>query len=142
MARPKYQEGDLMPCDPKNYPPNWKALRAHVMARAEGRCECSGHCGADHVEFEEQTRCDAPHSQLIQRHRDYKDRWVPAYSSSGNLNHSAPIKVVLTTAHLCQDAGCDRLDHLIAMCQFCHLTLDKVQHQQTRKRNREAKGAA
>ena len=40
--------------------------------------------------------------------------------------------VILTAAHLCHDSHCNNLDHIIALCQRCHLAHDKIQHLRTK----------
>jgi hypothetical protein len=50
-----------------------------------------------------------------------------------------PLKVILTTAHLCQESSCNDLEHLRALCQCCHLRMDARQHVETRAKR---KGAA
>lgn len=42
-------------------------------------------------------------------------------------------KVVLTVAHLNHTPGDDRLENLAALCQRCHLNLDREQHVQNAK---------
>jgi 5-methylcytosine-specific restriction endonuclease McrA len=46
------------------------------------------------------------------------------------------VKIVLTVAHLNHDITDNRPENLRALCQRCHLTHDKEQHAQTRRRNR------
>jgi hypothetical protein len=92
-----------MPIRPENrgrYPKDWKAISNRIrFERAEGRCECTGECGA----VEHDGRCDALHAT---RH--------PITDSI----------VVLTVAHLnhipedCAD------DNLKSMCQRCHNRYD------------------
>lgn len=95
-----------MPIAPENrarYPSDWKTISARVrFERAGGRCECEGECGVDHA-----GRCLAEH---------------------GKQNPMTGSLVVLTTAHLdhtpenCEDGN------LKAMCQRCHLRLDRDHH--------------
>jgi hypothetical protein len=49
------------------------------------------------------------------------------------------VHVVLTTAHLCQDARCDDLTHLRSYCQRCHLRYDRTQHRANAARTRLAR---
>lgn len=48
-------------------------------------------------------------------------------------------RVVLTTAHLCQDSKCDDEYHMKAMCQGCHLRYDRGQHSETMAKKKDAK---
>lgn len=49
-------------------------------------------------------------------------------------------KVVLTTAHTCTcEPPCGNLDHLLHLCNRCHLRLDVEQHMKNAKKTREAK---
>lgn len=52
---------------------------------------------------------------------------------------TVPIKVVLTVAHLNHQAGDDRPENLLALCQRCHLRLDRHQHAASAARTRAAK---
>ena len=100
------------------YPPDWpEILRRIRFVRAGGRCECAGECGHDHG-----GRCPAINYQ--------------SHPVTGS-------KVILTTAHLeptpenCAD------DNLKAMCQRCHLALDRPIHDANRRqtiRSRYAMG--
>ena len=106
-----------MPIRPENrarYPSDWKAISERIrFDRAGGRCECKGECGLDH-----DGRCTAEHHEPHPR--------------TGS-------KVVLTTAHLndpiedCSDGN------LKAMCQQCHLRLDRYLHAANARRTRERK---
>lgn len=88
-----------------DYPENWEDIRTKVLERAKNadgisQCECVGECGREH----KGTRC--PHVQY------------------GRLATRSQYKVILTTAHLCHDTKCARLDHLKSMCQPCHQIFD------------------
>ena len=48
-------------------------------------------------------------------------------------------KVVLTTAHLCNDPSCADLTHLRMMCNRCHLRMDAPLHRQHAAATRRAK---
>lgn len=88
------------------YPANWKDIVAKVRERSKDRCECLGECGL-HREHTGPRRCVERHRQAAQ--------WARG-------------RVILTTAHLCQDSKCDDLEHLRHMCNRCHLRLDVDQH--------------
>lgn len=106
-----------MPIRPENkhrYPPNWRDISHRIrFERAGGRCECTGQCGRGTHEG----RCPNRHRQ-------------PAYGTGST--------VILTTAHLDHTPeNCDD-DNLVAMCNGCHLHMDKDHHAQTARRTREA----
>lgn len=124
-----------MPMNKAHYPKDWKTLRATVLARAKNCCECTGECGSSH----EGERCAVPDHALIQREKLDLASWVMAYALSETLYHHPPVKVILTTAHICQESSCNDLEHLRALCQCCHLRLDARQHAETRMKR---KGAA
>lgn len=124
-----------MPMDRRRYPPDWEAVRARALERAEGQCECRGECGVDHARDgtadpgDESARCAAV------QHEHH-----PVTGS----------RVELTTAHLwrgpCAEhdrAGvkCGELEHLKAMCQACHLRYDRPHHVANARRTRRAKRA-
>lgn len=101
------------------YPPNWKDLVAQVRARSKDRCECVGECGL-HKTNPGPRRCEERHRQAA--------KWARG-------------RVILTTAHLCQDSMCAMIEHLRHMCNRCHLRLDVGQHirnaAETRRARRE-----
>ena len=108
--------------DPKDYPDNWKEIRAAILERCYHRCECAGECGSH------SGACRAVNREL--------------HPDTGSL-------VVLTIAHLwrgacrlCHEAKikCGFPDHLKAMCQRCHLAYDLPHHIARARRTRfEAK---
>jgi hypothetical protein len=120
-----------MPMKRACYPKDWKSLRAQVLSRAGERCECTGECGAAAHDGQ---RCEVPDGVLIQRRKGELTRWVRAFSVGETSTHSKPFRVVITTAHLCQDSMCRDLEHLRALCQLCHLRLDAEQHRKSRAR--------
>ncbi len=127
-----------MPCDYRQYPKNWKAIRAAILARAFDSCEW----------------CGAPNGGLVGRDvagepvilTDYPEA-AAAWKAKGY-----PIaKVVLTIAHLGTPHADGRLgdkhdkldcrpENLAALCQRCHLAFDRAGHVQhageTRQRRR------
>jgi len=123
-----------MPMNPKHYPKDWLSLRAAVLTRAKSCCECTGECGSTH----EGERCAVPDHALIQRKKLDLASWVMAFAGETKL-FFRPLKVILTTAHICQESSCNDLEHLRALCQCCHLRMDARQHVETRAKR---KGAA
>jgi hypothetical protein len=102
--------------DRSRYPKDWKDIVARIKARAGGRCECLGECGAPHAATGSLVRCSELHGTL-------------AYSFRG--------KVVLTTAHLDHTPENCADDNLKAMCQRCHLRYDRHQHAETARKTRQ-----
>lgn len=98
-----------MAFDRTKYPPYWKIFSRYIREeRAQNKCE---KCGIE----------------------------------NGAINARGST-VVLTTAHLDFDGGicqcrriygrkCARPDHVMAMCQRCHLALDRPYHIKKRRRN-------
>ena len=114
-----------MPIRPENralYPRDWKAISLYVReVRARNRCECHGECARDSGKracvYDDDGRCLA----------------VNTYP-----NPRTGSKVVLTVAHLNDDPSTADPDLLLALCQSCHLSLDRELH----KRNAAATRAA
>lgn len=102
-----------MPIDYANYPPDWKDIRARIMARARYRCECTGECG-----LHPGRRCAEYHGE--------RAMWAKG-------------RIVLTIAHLDHDVTHNDDDNLKAMCQRCHLRLDREQHAESAGRTRDRK---
>ena len=94
------------------YPPAWKLFAASIKTtRAQGRCECTGECGL-HQPNPQPRRC-------IETHR------APARWFRG--------RVTLTVAHLCKCIPlCLNPDHVKALCQRCHLRVDRYNHARKR----------
>lgn len=142
------------------YPPDWKEIVTAVRARAGDRCECTGECGDQHLSIQSPRipaepffidapassiggkavrRCNAPHGQIIKRNHEKPWIWYhhePCGICMGEGHVAAgdppePIKVKLTTAHVCRPAssGDHSLENLKALCQRCHLRLDRAHHQ-------------
>ena len=101
-----------MPIKPENrklYPKNWKTISCWIrFERAEGRCECRGECGDVHGIPHHGRRCTRLHGEPI-------------------VGRTA--RVILTVAHLDHDPENQHPMNLKAMCQRCHLLLDREQHQ-------------
>ena len=128
-----------MPCDYRQYPKQWKAIRGAILTRAFNACEW----------------CGAPNGELVGRDiaggavllNDYAEA-AAAWKAKGY-----PIsKVVLTIAHLGtphadgrpgdkHDTHDCRPENLAALCQRCHLAFDRADHvrhaRETRQRWRE-----
>jgi hypothetical protein len=106
-----------MPIRPENrakYPPDWRAISLLIRTeRAKGRCECTGECGRDHGggRCPRQAGTDLP---------------------TGG-------RIILTVAHLDHDPTNCSESNLKAMCQACHLRLDREQHTATARATRRAR---
>jgi len=121
----------LTPAQKARYPRDWPQVRARILARAGNVCECTGQCG-DHA----REVCRAPNSDWICRLRDDPARWVHLRHFDAR-NHRASVRVVLTIAHYPDRApeNCDD-SNLLALCQRCHLMLDREQHLESRRTTR------
>lgn len=94
------------------YPKGWLLFSARIKTvRAGGRCECTGECGK-HGGQRAVHRCVERHGQK-------------ALFAKGNIK--------LATAHLCNcDPLCAIDNHVRALCQKCHLRVDRFMHAQKR----------
>jgi hypothetical protein len=92
------------------YPANWRAIGRAIRHRAGYRCECTGECG-----LHAGRRC----AELDRQ---------PAHWARG--------KVVLTIAHLDHVPEHCAHSNLKAMCQRCHLRMDREHHAETAARGR------
>ena len=100
-----------MPFDRNLYPLDWPAISRRIrFERAGGHCECTGQCGVDHNNGR---RCPRKNGDI--RARLETGLWIQT-------------KVVLTVAHLQPPESDCRDENLLAMCQACHLRLDRDLH--------------
>ncbi len=60
-----------MPFDKKLYPADWNAIRARILDRSDGCCECRGACGSAH----DGGRCNVPNYAVIKRDPKQPARW-------------------------------------------------------------------
>lgn len=119
-----------MPIDYSKYHPEWKTrIRPEILKRAGNKCEF---CGLENY-------------SIGIRH---KDGFFVAIEKSHQGDVDAEdfielgyrvIKIVLTIAHLDHDINNNDPDNLRALCQKCHLTLDKDLHKANRARTRAEK---
>lgn len=121
-----------MPIRPENrgrYPAEWPEISKRIrFGRADGRCECEGECGVDHArELSRIHGFFVRHSRCFERHGE-------PHAITGSI-------VVLTVAHLDHTPeNCDE-DNLRAMCQRCHLALDRPRHIANARENRRRRRA-
>ena len=112
----------------KRYPKNWPEIRDRILGRAAYRCECTGECGIEHehqlMEGPLRHVCGAPQRAKIVRSHDKKDWWFYLEPSQGK-----PVRIILTIAHH-PDHTIENVseDNLKAMCQMCHLRVDRHLH--------------
>lgn len=113
-----------MPIRPElrhHYGVAWKAIRAKILERAGHCCErcrlpnyaevARKPCGCAWIDDGEFRGPDCPETHPLRG--DYPEKVV---------------KIVLTIAHLNHVAGDNREENLAALCQRCHLRLDRDQH--------------
>lgn len=139
------------------YPTNWRVISEGVRERAGQRCECTGQCGDDHERSstilppikQNPARCGAPNGVHVLRHKIERWRWCTAIvfeqrevaSMEPDDWADKSIKIVLTVAHLDHTPEHCEEDNLLAMCQFCHLRMDRDQHRKTAAETRRAQRA-
>lgn len=118
-----------MPMHREDYPADWEDISHFIrFERAGGRCEW----------------CGAPHGSLIVRNRHDPrcfDLLDDMEAEIAALEGALVIRVVLTTAHLPQATGTmdSRPEMLAALCQRCHLNLDRSRNLAARRANRDRK---
>lgn len=99
-------------------PADWPEIRARMLERAAGRCECVGECGRDHraVFFgRDLATGEELHAET--------DRCAALNGLPHPRTHS---KVVLTVHH--RDHRPENSDdeaNLVALCQDCHLAIHR-----------------
>lgn len=103
------------------YPKEWPAIRARILARADGRCEFQRADGRG--------RCNAPDLTIVWRRKDNLEDW----SLDGEHVDMAPanfyaVKVVLTIAHLNHTPEDVSDGNLLSGCQLHHLRHDAKHH--------------
>lgn len=110
-----------MPCDYKQYPPDWKQIRAAILERAGHKCE---ECGVENYAVGARDRNGVWHDENNIHHMnsDYGD------SLFGFGKFPKMVKIVLTVAHLDHDINNNNPANLKALCQLHHLRHDAKQH--------------
>ena len=130
-----------MPFDKKLYPADWNAIRARILDRSDGCCECRGACGSAH----DGGRCNVPNYAVIKRDPKKLARWEIHSGCSLCLGGDSECKtthVVLTIAHYPDrtPSNCDE-GNLLTLCQRCHLLADKAQHMRNARATRMSRKA-
>ena len=114
-----------MPMNRSLYPPDWEAISLFVRVdRAHHQCECTGECGL-HLP----TGFASSHTpkSMIQPRRCREINKQRAQFFNG--------RVILTAAHTCNCYPiCGNVEHILAMCQRCHLRFDIFRHRDSRLR--------
>ena len=133
-----------MPIDYRKYAKNWKTeIRPAILLRAGHCCEfCGvknylvGYRDKKGFFYDIQFIMD----ELDNNGRDlFEDKLKNCYDKKGFPN--APIRIVLTIAHLDQNIENNDYQNLRALCQRCHLGHDKLfNFQKTRDTVRRKKG--
>ena len=108
-----------MPIDYKEYHPKWEAISRFIrFYRARNRCEW----------------CGAPNGLWINRLKS-SGEWFPALQDEEeDEEHTRPVRIVLTVAHLDHDIANNHPSNLLALCQQCHLRHDAAHHAQNRRK--------
>jgi len=123
--------------DPTIYPPYWKQFSKWVrFERADGRCE---QCGArnGYLKFTAVDKNWSSDPVTFVSPQD-PERLDEVRDSYHVVVHTVTM-VVLTVAHLDYEGGpcdckartgrkCARPDHVLALCQACHLAMDMPKH--------------
>jgi len=126
-----------MPIRPElreHYGRNWrKVIRPRILARAEYCCE----------------QCGVPDRVKVRR---WRGMWVdPDYltwrADNGAMlfvedpplySQIREVRIVLTVAHINHQPGDDRDENLLALCQWCHLNMDRDANRETLIDRRDA----
>jgi len=116
-----------------------KDIRPRILGRAQDACEC---CGKPNHRLiwtlpggrwycRDWKRWRAPGTELVDL-RPPRERGVfvdgPDMSMSFVPLPCRIVEIVITIAHVNQIPGDDRDDNLAALCQFCHLWHERMQH--------------
>lgn len=149
-----------MPVDMSRYPADWAEIRQSIMQRANWHCE---DCGVP--DGAQGWRDECGEFQTAPRHFSARFGWWDEQRDSFHpdtndaetrlrlkrtarlLGWRRIITIVLTTAHLGvpkpdgtpgdkHDKKDCRPENLAALCQKCHLTIDRAEHRQNAARNR------
>jgi hypothetical protein len=121
-----------MPVDWSRYPKHWPELRELVRERDHERCRF----------------CCVPNGARILRELADPFRWIDeddfdvgieADGDDYEPTHGDVVRIVLTVAHLDHDVAHNGPDNLAALCQRCHLRLDRRQHADSSARTRDRK---
>jgi tRNA(Ile)-lysidine synthase TilS/MesJ len=126
-----------MPIDYAKYPKNWKSeIRPAILERAKNCCE---QCEVENksIGYRNKFGHFIAYQEIedaLERHGyDYFEHELShCYDARGNPTKA--IKIVLTIAHLDHDITNNNYSNLKALCQRCHINLDKDQHRENAKK--------
>lgn len=120
------------------YGPTWrKETRPAILLRAGYRCEHCGKPDREQIETITGAQAIAIGARMLWRHAP-SISWIDHHGRLASPDYNPhitarTITVVLTVAHLNHVAGDDRPENLRALCQWCHLALDRSQHAVNRR---------
>lgn len=130
-----------MAFNPKKYPPYWKQFSKWVrFERAGNYCEtCGIRNGSVKISLRE------PKNAVLIVEPDKQEEFLATENWLADVPHKIS-KVVLTVAHLDHAEGvcrcrknfgfkCAKPSHVLALCQACHLALDRPKHVAVRRKN-------
>jgi len=122
-----------MPCDYKNYPKNWKAIRQEILKRAKDRCEF---CNAPNhaYGYREYGGSKEGTFQLVSYDHEEALDTIDVHSWDAKL-----IRIVLTIAHMNHKTMDSRRSNLKALCQRCHNNYDADHRRKNRSHTLELK---
>ncbi len=103
-----------MPIDYRKYPEDWKTrIRPDILRRANNRCEI---CGVENGSY------------VMRPHTWHGNGLLDKRRGHGIMTVLWPVRIVLTIAHMDHDVTNNDYSNLKALCQKCHLDLDRDQH--------------
>lgn len=134
-----------MPIKPENrakYGPNWKAIRAAILERARGFCECCRKRDRSIVlTLHGGTWLDLAEPGL--GWRNLRGENLPtSYVRTLPLGNARNVLVILTVAHLDQEPTNHEPSNLAALCQACHLAHDRAENARKAAATRAARRTA
>lgn len=101
----------------RRYPASWERLRMIVRARAGEVRDGAGRILVP-------CRCEGT-------------AFTPDCGAVNGEPHPVTgTRVIIQIAHLCHDESCERVPHLKALCQRCHLRYDRQHHAETAEKTR------
>lgn len=129
-----------MPCNYKDYPPNWKTeIRPAILERDGNKCKscgvenyATGYRGKDGHFFTSEYIWE----QIENHGVDMFAEGEPLSNCWFGENPTNPIRIVLTIAHLDHDLKNNDFSNLAALCQRCHNRLDIEYRKANRKKNK------